>query len=138
MQAKRLEEVVSTDPMFANCRSLGNGYVGAQVFQGLKSHQIDVYGFHRKGEFPQLYWDFIKEHGAPSALRCDNAKEEQSAAVDEIHRELFIKDQFSQPYNPQQNPVESRGIKYLKEHTQVLMDRTGAPDSAHCKQNIID
>ena len=28
MQAKRLEEVVSTDPMFANCRSLGNGFVG--------------------------------------------------------------------------------------------------------------
>ena len=125
IQAKRLEEVVSTDPMFANCRCLGYGYTGAQVFYGLKSTQIDVYGFRSKGEFPQLYRDFIKEHGAPSALRRDNAKEEQSAAVDEIHRELFIQDQFSEPYNPQQNPVESRGIKYLKEHTHVLLDRTG-------------
>ena len=130
MQAKRLEEVVSTDPMFTNCRSLGHSYTGAQVFYGLKSTQIDVYGFRSKGEFPHIYRDFIKDHGAPSALRRDNAKEEQSAAVAEIHRELFIKDQFSEPYHPQQNPVDSRGIKYLKEHTHVLLDRTGAPDSA--------
>ena len=82
MRAKRLEETVSTDPMFANCRSLGHGYIGAQVFYGLQSHQIDVYGFRRKGEFPQIYRDFIREQGAPSALQRDNAKEEQSAAVD--------------------------------------------------------
>ena len=68
MQAKRLEETVSTDPMFANCRSFGHGYTGAQVFYGLKSTQIDVYGFRSKGEFPHRYRDFIKDHGAPSAL----------------------------------------------------------------------
>ena len=130
MQAKRLEETVSTDPMFANCRSLGHGYTGAQVFYGLKSTQIDVYGFRSKGEFPNKYRDFIRDHGAPSALRRDNAKEEKSEEVDQIHRELFIKDQFSEPYNPQQNPVESRGIRYLKEHMHVLLDRTGAPDAA--------
>ena len=44
MQAKRVEETVSTEPMFANCHSLGPGYTGAQVFYGLKSTQIDVYG----------------------------------------------------------------------------------------------
>ena len=130
MRAKRLEETVSTDPMFANCRGLGYGYTGAQVFYGLKSHKIDVYGFRRKGEFPHIYRDFIKDQGAPSALRRDNAKEEQSEAVDEIHRELYIKDEFCEPYNPQQNPVESRGIKYLKEHVHTLLDRTGAPDAA--------
>jgi Reverse transcriptase (RNA-dependent DNA polymerase) len=130
MQAKRLEETVSTDPMFSNCRSLGHGYTGAQVFYGLKSTQIDVYGFRSKGEFPHRYRDFIRDHGAPSALRRDNAKEEKSEEVDQIHRELFIKDQFCEPYNPQQNPVESRGIKYLKEHIHVLLDRTGAPDAA--------
>ena len=97
MKAKRLEETVSTDPMFANCRSLGYGYTGAQIFHGLKSHHIDVYGFRSKGEFPHLYRDFIRDHGALSALRRDNAKEEKSEAVDEIHRELFIKDEFSEP-----------------------------------------
>jgi hypothetical protein len=27
------------------------------------------------------------------------------------------------------NPVELNGVKYLKSHAQVLLDRTGAPDN---------
>ena len=42
---------------------------------------------------------------------------------------MFVKDQYSEPYKPQQNPVELRAIKYLKDHTHVLLDRTGAPES---------
>ena len=76
------------------------------------------------------YRDFIRDHGAPLALRHDKAKEEKSDEVDKIHRELFIQDQFCEPYNPQQNPVESCGNKYLKEHIHVLLDQTGAPDAA--------
>ena len=130
MRAKRLNEVVSTDPMFANCKSFGPGWTGAQVFFGLKSTQMDIIGFKGKGEFPRCYRDYIRTCGVPSGLRRDNAKEEQSAEVDEIHRELYIRDEFSEPYNQQQNPVESRAIKYLKEHVHALLDRTGAPDAA--------
>ena len=60
-------------------------------------------------------------------LRHDNANEENSAKVQDIHRELLIKDQFNKPYNPQQNPVESRAIKCLKETSLVMMDRLGIP-----------
>ena len=88
LNVTRLDEVVSTDPIFANCPSLHHGYLGAQVFYSLDSHCIDVYGFRSKGEFPRVYKDFIREQGAPSVLRRDNAKEEQSAEVLEIHREL--------------------------------------------------
>ena len=130
LNVHRLDEVVSTDPMFANCPSLHHGFLGAQVFYGLTSHCINVYGFHSKGEFPRIYRDFIHENGAPSTLRRDNAKEEQSEEVQDIHHELYIKDQFSEPYNPQQNPVESTAILWLKNATHVLMDRTGAPDTA--------
>jgi hypothetical protein len=28
-----------------------------------------------------------------------------------------------------QNPAELNGVKYLKSHAQVLLDRTGAPDN---------
>ena len=81
-------------------------------------------------EFPQKYRDFIRDHGAPSALRRDNAQEECSEEVDKIHQELFIKDQFSEPGMQQQNPVESCGVRYIKQHVHVLLDRTGAPDAA--------
>ena len=88
-----MNKTFSTDPFFANVKSIYHGYLGAQVFYGTKSHTIFIYGFRKKGEFPKLYREFIREHGAPSALRRDNAKEEQSEEVMDIHRELFIKDQ---------------------------------------------
>ena len=83
---------------------------------------INVYGMKAKSNFPEAYRDFIREQGCPTALRRDNAREEQSEEILKIHRELFIKDQFTEPYNPQQNPVELRAIKYLKEHSHVLLD----------------
>ena len=90
---------------------------------------INVYGLSLKCSFPKIYRNFIKEHGCPLALRRDNAKEEQSEEIMKIHRELFIKDQFNEPYNPQQNPIVLRAIKYLKEHSHILLDQTRAPQS---------
>ena len=63
-----LDETVSTDPIFANCRSIDSHYTGAQIYYGLKSKHIDVYGIKSKGEFPNTYRDFIREQGAPSSL----------------------------------------------------------------------
>ena len=126
----RLNEVVSTDPIFANCPSIDNKFTGAQVYYGLKSHCVNIYGFKSKGEFPTNYKDFIRYEGAPSILRRDNAPEEQSNQVQEIQRNLYVKDQFSEEYNPQQNPVEGRAIRWLKQASHALLDRTGAPDTA--------
>ena len=125
----RLDEVVSTDSVFSNCASIDHGFHGFQAFFGHTSHSIDVYGFHSKGEFPRIYKDFIREQGAPSILRRDNAKEEKSNEVQDIQRRLLIKDQFSEPYNQQQNLVESCAVRWLKQSTHVLMDKTGAPES---------
>ena len=88
LRSNKLEETVSTDWKFANCKSIGHGHTGMQVFFGLKSRCINVYGGKSKSEFPDLYRDFIRDHGAPSSLRRDNALEEQSQKVDAIHREL--------------------------------------------------
>jgi len=118
----RIEETISTDPMFANVKSIYHGYTCAQVFFGLKSHMINVYRMRSKSNFPEVYRDFIREHGCPSALRRDKAKEEQIEEIMKIHRELFIKDKFTEPYNLQQNPVELRAIKYLMKYSHTLLD----------------
>ena len=101
----------------------------AQIFFGTKSQTIFVYGIKSRGEFPKVYRDFIRDHGAPSALRRDNAKEEKSEQVTDIIRNFMIKDQYTESYHPQQNPVESSAIRYPKNHVKVLLDNTGAPDS---------
>ena len=116
--------------MFANCQCFGYGWHCAQVFYDTQSTMTDIRGLKGKGAFPDIYRDFIHECSVPSGLCRDNAKEEQGAAVDAIHRELYIKDEFLEPYNQQQNPVESCAGKYRKDHLHVLLDRTGAPDAA--------
>ena len=126
---KRLNESVSTDPLFANCKSLHDCYTGAQIFYCITSHRIKVYGFHSKGEFPKTLRDFIREIGAPSILCRDNAKEEQSNEVLQITQKAYIKDQYSEPYYPNQNPEESCAIRYLKNQSYILLDTTRAPDS---------
>ena len=63
-------------------------------------------------------------------LRQDNAKDECSEEVTNINRELYVEDQFSEPNHPHQNPVEVAAIRWLKDSSHVLLDRTGAPDAA--------
>jgi hypothetical protein len=80
-------------------------------------------------EFVDVYLDFIRKYGIPSALRRDNAKSEMSQRVKDIHRDLIIADQWTGPHSPWKNPTALNGVKYLKSHAQVLLDRTGAPDN---------
>jgi dihydrofolate reductase len=51
-----------------------------------------------------------------------------SQRVCQIQRDLVIADQWTEPHSPWHNPAELNGVKYLKSHAQVLLDRTGAPD----------
>jgi hypothetical protein len=41
----------------------------------------------------------------------------------------MISDQWTEPQSPWRNPAELNGVKYLKSHAQVLLDRTSAPDN---------
>jgi hypothetical protein len=52
-----------------------------------------------------------------------------SQRVCQIHQDLVIADQWTEPHSPWQNPAELYGVKYLKSHAQVLLDRTGSPDT---------
>ena len=93
--------------MFLNVKSLGHRYTGATIFYGMSSHCIDVYGQKAKSEFLHNNQQFVTDVEAPLALRRDNAKEEDTAEVQAFNCNLFIKDEFSDPHNQQQNPVES-------------------------------
>jgi hypothetical protein len=50
-------------------------------------------------------------------------------SVRDIHRVSIIADQWTEPHSTWQNPAELNGVKYLKSHAQVILDRTGAPDN---------
>jgi hypothetical protein len=56
----------------------------AQVFYGLKSHMINVYGMESKGGVHDAYPDFIRNEGIPSGLHRDLAKEQNSKRFADI------------------------------------------------------
>ena len=72
---------------------------------------INVSGMKKQTHFVWAYQDFPREEGVPSALRRDQAKNEKSKEVMKIHRELLIKDAFSEAGNQQQNPVEAHAVR---------------------------
>jgi hypothetical protein len=126
LRHKRLNEVIDTHTYFANEKSI-EGYHFAQLFFGMISKMLYVAGMKTESEFSDVYLDFIRKYGIPSALRRDNAKSEMSQRVKDIHRDSIIADQWTEPHSPWQNPAELNGVKYLKSHAQILLDRTDAP-----------
>jgi hypothetical protein len=126
----RLDEPVSVDPIFANCKAIGTGHVGAYLFFGTKSYCTDLYGFSKQKSFKHIFREFIRTQGAPSLLRTDNGSELKSEAVHATMREFMIKDGQSEAHHQHQNPVERGAALWFKSDVPVLLDRTGAPDSA--------
>jgi hypothetical protein len=132
LRHKRLNEVIVTDTYFENEKSTYfadeksiEGYHCAQVFLGMTPKTLYVAGMKTESEFADVYLDFI----SLSTLQRDNTKSEMSQRFKDIHRDLIIADQWTEPHNPWQIPAELNGVKCLKSHGQVLLDRTGAPDN---------
>jgi hypothetical protein len=125
---QRLNEVIDTDIYVANEKSIG-GYHCAQVFFGMTSKMLYVAGMKTESEFTDVYSCFIRKYGIPSSLQIDNANSEMIQLVKDIHSHLNVADKSTEPHSSWQNPAEFNGVKYLKSHSQVLLDRTGAPDN---------
>ena len=77
----------------------------------MTSRMLYIAGMKAESEFPDVYLDFIQQHGIPSTLRRDNAKSEMSVRVRQIHRDLVIAHQWTEPHSPWQNPAELNGVK---------------------------
>jgi hypothetical protein len=117
---------VATDTYFANVHVIG-GATCAQVFHEVKSHMINVFGMKSESEMPEAIVDFICEEGVPIILRHDNSQIQSGTCTTKLNHKHFIKDEFTDLGRPQQNPAELCAAKFLKDHSQVLLNCTGAP-----------
>jgi hypothetical protein len=59
----------------------------------MTSRSLFVAGMKTESEFPDVYLDFIRQNGIPSAFQRDNTKSAMSQRVRQIHRDLVIADQ---------------------------------------------
>ena len=120
-------EPVVTDTFWANCKALG-GDTCVQVFYGIQSRMINVYPMKTESHGPVAYEAFLREEGCPTLLRRDNSKMQTSDDFTAICRQFCIKDGFTEPHHPYQNPAENQAIKWIKYHAQTVLNATGAPE----------
>ena len=83
---------------------------------------INIYRMKSESEMPDAYKDFICDEGVPHILCWDNSQIQKGTWTTKINQEHFIKDQFMEPKHPQQNPAKLCTMKFLKDHSQVLLD----------------
>jgi hypothetical protein len=86
--------------IFANVRAIG-GATCAQVFYGVKSHMINIFGMKLESEMPEAYVNFICEEGAPSILCHDNSQIQSGTGMTKLNHKHSIKDEFTEQGHPQ-------------------------------------
>ena len=89
---------------------------------------INVYPMATESHGPNAYEDFIREEGCPTLLRRDNSKMQTGVDFTNINRHYCIKDGYTEPHHPHQNPAENQAVRWLKDHCQVVMNNSGAPN----------
>jgi hypothetical protein len=87
-----------------------------------------IFSMRAKSEMPLTYQDCMREEGIPSCLHSDGAAEQKCKKVKSLNQEYLVKESYSEPYHPWQNPVETQCIKWLKKTSHLMMDRVGSPD----------
>ena len=122
----RNHETFATDTLFASEKDI-SGATCAQIFVGTTSLLTYVYGMKTESEGASKLKKFIKEVGAPHALKSDNAKMQTGTAFGDICNYYNIGQCTTEPYHPHQNQAENR-IGTIKQMSNRIMDRTGAPN----------
>ena len=122
----RRDEDVATDTVFSDTPAVDGGETCAQFFSGMKSLVCDIKAMKTVKQFVNTLEDIITDRGAPNRLISDSAAVETSQRVKAILRALFIGAWQSEPHQQHQNPAERR-IQVIKNQTNILLDRTGAP-----------
>ena len=126
LNVRRQRETVASDTFFASEPAIG-GYTCAQLFVGLESHAVEIYLMRAEREGPIALQDFIRQIGAPRTLRTDNSKMQLGREWVSLCRRMVIRTETIEPHQPQQNHAE-RMIGELKRQTDIILNRTGAPD----------
>jgi hypothetical protein len=124
----RLFEPWATDTWFFQVTSY-EGYNCSQAFVGIKSKRSFIYGMVSENSGPEALLEFFREIGVPLSIRRDNSKMQASQAWNDIMRKYNCKDEFTEPYNPQQNPAE-RNIGMIKTAMKRCFADTGCDPRA--------
>ena len=128
----RWNEDVATDTFFSDVPAHDDGIPGhggctmAQLYTGITSHYTKLYPMSSQTQIPNTLQDLLRDRGAPNNIKSDCAKAVMGKDFVEILRHYCIGQQFSEPYQQNQNTAERR-IQDVKARANTVMDRTATP-----------
>jgi len=122
----RRNEPVATDELYSDTPAIDCGATRCQVFVGMNTDVVDIYPLQTSKQFVNTLEDNVRFRGAPTKLVSDRAQVEISGRALEFLRVYGISSWQSEPHQQHQNYAE-RKIQQLKQITNTIMDRTGAP-----------
>ena len=98
-----------------------------------------MYGIHSESSGPDTLLEVFRTIEVSLAIRRDNSKMQASQAWNDIMRNYNCSDEFTEPYNPQQNPTECRKGLFKTGIKHTIAD-TGCPQKVWYRlaQHIAD
>ena len=107
LNRKRLHETVATDTFFSSEKDI-SGSTCAQIFYGLTSHFMNVYGLRGETDGPQAFEEFARSDGIPAVVRSDNSKMQRwRRSLQDLLRKWFCRTEYTEP---PPSPTKSGGI----------------------------
>uniref|UniRef100_A0AAV1UYK5 Polyprotein n=1 Tax=Peronospora matthiolae TaxID=2874970 RepID=A0AAV1UYK5_9STRA len=111
-----------------------SGFSYAVTFIMMKSRYVTVYPLRKKSDvasaFKRFYQDIKTASGTKiKVLRSENGGEYRNETMNNFCKAKFIKQEFTVPYNPEQNGMAERMNRTLVEMTRCMLNESGLDKS---------
>ena len=137
-ERSRSDVVVCSDILGPITPASKSGFSYVVTFILMKSRYVTVYPLRKKSDVVSAFKRFYQEIKTASGtsvkvLRSDNGGEYRNAAMNNFCKAKFVKQEFTAPYNPQQNGMAERMNRTLVEMTRCMLKDSGFDKSYWCE-----
>ncbi|KAG6617006.1 Retrovirus-related Pol polyprotein from transposon TNT 1-94 [Phytophthora cinnamomi] len=137
-ESARNDTTVCSDVLGPVTPASKSGYKYIVSFILMKSRFVTIYPLRKKSEVCEAFKKFLKEAETSAGikvkvLRSDNGGEYCNAAMETLCDDKMVKQEFTVPYNPQQNGMAERMNRTLVEMTRCMLKESGIDKSYWCE-----
>ncbi|KAG6623354.1 Retrovirus-related Pol polyprotein from transposon TNT 1-94 [Phytophthora cinnamomi] len=137
-ESARNDTTVCSDVLGPVTPASKSGYKYIMSFILMKSRFVTIYPLRKKSEVCEAFKKFLKEAETSAGikvkvLRSDNGGEYCNAAMETLCDDKMVKQEFTVPYNPQQNGMAERMNRTLVEMTRCMLKESGIDKSYWCE-----
>ena len=134
----RFDGIVCSDVLGPITPASRSGFKYIVSFIMMKSRYVTVYPLRKKSEVVSAFTRFYREIKIASGtkikvIRSDNGGEYRNAVMDSFCKDKYIKQEFTVPFNPEQNGMAERMNRTLVEMTRCMLKDSSLDKTYWCE-----